>query len=295
MPIPFTCPHCGHQTNVSDEYAGQSGPCFQCGKTIDVPTVAQPAVQPAAAPPVRGSKARASVVLAALALVLVGGAILTLLLMPAVQSAREAAKRTQCSNNLKYLALAMHNYYDTYGSFPPAYLADENGTPMHSWRVLILPFLEQQALYEHYNFDEPWDSPANSLVANTVLEVYRCPSETPINPTDTSYVMIVGPGTLYEGEEPAQFQDIRDGTSNTIMFVEAAGCGINWAEPRDLDIELLSLQINNPAGLDIRSLHPGGANTAFCDGSVRFLSETIDPATLECLITIADGVPVSAF
>lgn len=295
MPIPFTCPHCGHQTNVADEYAGQSGPCSRCDKTITVPTVPQPAVHPAGAPPAKRSMPTALLVVLVLAAVIFCLGIPIALLLPAFQAAGEAARRSQCSNNLKQLALAMHNYYDTNGCFPPAYIADEDGTPMHSWRVLILPFIEQQALYERYDFDEPWDSPRNSALANTVIPAYRCPSEPPSNPTDTSYVMIVGPGTLYEGTEVTKFQNIRDGTSNTLLFVEAAGCGINWLEPRDLDIEQLSLQINNPAGRAIRSHHPGGTNAAFCDGSVHFLSETIDPKTLELLITIADGQPVGGF
>jgi prepilin-type processing-associated H-X9-DG protein len=295
MPIPFTCPHCGHQTNVADEYAGQSGPCSHCGKTITVPSVRQPAAYPAGAPPAKRSTPVVLIVVLALAALLFCSGIPIALLLPAVQAAREAARRSQCSNNLKQLALAMHNYYDTHGCVPPAYIADEDGTPMHSWRVLILPFIEQRALYERYNFDEPWDSPANSALANTVIETYRCPSEPPSNPTDTSYVMIVGPGTLYDGTEVTRFADIRDGTSNTLLFVEAAGCGINWLEPRDLDIEQLTLQINNPAGPGIRSHHPGGTNAAFCDGSVHFLSETIDPGTLEKLITIADGQPVANY
>ncbi len=295
MPIPFTCPHCGHQTNVADEYAGQSGPCSHCGKTITVPTVRQPAVQPAGPPPARRSTPVVLIAVLVLVAVLLCAGVPIALLLPAVQAAREAARRTQCSNNLKYLALAMHNYHDTYKCWPPAYIADENGKPMHSWRVLILPFLEQGALYERYNFDEPWDSPRNKALANTVIETYRCPSDPSSNPTDTSYVMIVGPGTLYDGTEVTGIRDVKDGTSNTLLLVEAAGCGINWAEPRDLDIEQLSLQINNPAGVEIRSYHPGGTNAALCDGSVRFLSESIDPGLLERLITIADGVPVGSF
>jgi len=213
-----------------------------------------------------------------------------------VQAAREAARRAQCSNNLKHLALAMHNYYDTYQSFPPAYIADEAGRPMHSWRVLILPFVEQQALYELYNFDEPWNSPDNRALADVIPEVYRCPSEPPSGGShNTAYAMIVGPGTLFDGAEVTRFRDVLDGTSNTILFVEVSGAEIHWMEPRDLDLEALRLRINNPAGPAIRSRHPGGVNSAFCDGSVRFLSETIDPETLRLLITRADGNPVGRF
>ncbi|MEZ6114117.1 MAG: DUF1559 domain-containing protein [Pirellulaceae bacterium] len=85
------------------------------------------------------------------------------MLLPAVQTAREAARRSQCSSNLKQIELALHNYHDTFKSFPPAYIADANGRPMHSWRVLILPFMEQRELYDQCRFDEPWDGPNNQL------------------------------------------------------------------------------------------------------------------------------------
>ncbi|OHB83917.1 MAG: hypothetical protein A2V98_11460 [Planctomycetes bacterium RBG_16_64_12] len=221
--------------------------------------------------------------------------ILVALLLPAVQAAREAARRSQCTNNLKQLALAVHNYHDLYQCFPPAYIADEDGRPMHSWRVLLLPFLEERALYEQYNFDEPWDSPGNQALAGRMPAVYRCPSDAPPNASDTDYAMIVGPGTLFDGTTVTRFQDVMDGTSNTLLFVEVAGAEIHWMEPRDLDIQALSPQINNPAGPAIRSYHPGGLNAALCDGSVHFLSESIDPGVLQLLITIADGQPVGPF
>jgi prepilin-type processing-associated H-X9-DG protein len=295
MPISFTCPHCGLQTNVADEYAGQTGPCAGCGKTITVPSAGPRAPYgPPTYPPKRSTPVVLIVVLVA-ALVFLCSGVPIALLLPAVQAAREAARRSQCTNNLKQLALAMHNYHDAYQTFPPAYIADEDGKPMHSWRVLLLPYLEQQGLYERYEFDEPWDSPANLALAQTVLDVYRCPSDPESMVPETNYVMIVGPGTLYEGEEPTSIADVTDGTSNTIMLVEVAGSGINWLEPRDLDIEQLSFQVNPPSGKGIHSHHPGGANVAFCDGSVRFLSDGIDPRTLEYLITIADGNPVTAY
>lgn len=293
MPIPFTCPHCGIQTNVADEYAGQTGPCAGCGKTITVPSAPQPA--PSGPPPAPRRTPVALIVVLALVVVLFCSGLPIALLLPAVQAAREAARRSQCCNNLKQLALAMHNYHDTYKCFPPAYIADENGTPMHSWRVLLLPFVEQNALYERYNFDEPWDSPANLVLAQTAIPVFRCPSDGVSSGPETNYVMIVGPGTLYEGEEPTSIRKIIDGTSNTIMIVEVTGTGINWLEPRDLDIQQMPLQINAPSGQGIQSFHPGGANVAFCDGSVRFLSESLNPQTLQNLTTIADGNAVGEF
>src|SRR5262249_42952585 len=78
------------------------------------------------------------------------------------------ARRSQCKNNLKQIGLAMFNYHDAYGCFPPAYIADADGRPMHSWRVLLLPFLDEAARYRKYRFDEPWDGPNNSELATSV-------------------------------------------------------------------------------------------------------------------------------
>ncbi len=294
MPIQFTCPHCGLQTNVADEYAGQSGPCARCGKTITVPPIGG---GPAPLPPPRRTSGPAVLVIVlvgALGVVVVCGGILAALLLPAVQAAREAARRAQCTNNLKQIALAMHNYHDSYGCFPPAYLADDKGKPMHSWRVLLLPFLEQQALYEAYNLDEPWDSPANQRIAATMVPAYRCPSEPNAGP-QTNCTMLVGPGTISDGASCTSIAEIKDGSSNTIMIVEATGTGIGWTEPRDLDATKITFQVNEPLGGEIESSHPGGVNCALCDGSVRFLSDFIEPEQLRALSTIAGGENVAPF
>ncbi|MFH1269123.1 MAG: DUF1559 domain-containing protein [Planctomycetota bacterium] len=111
----------------------------------------------------------------------------------AIPAAGRAATRTQCSNNLRQIGIAMLNYHDTYGSYPPAYIPDEKGQPKHSWRVLLLPFLEQQTLYDQYDFDRPWDSPENAALGNLMPEAYRCPSDTLSAFSETSFAMIVGP------------------------------------------------------------------------------------------------------
>lgn len=289
MPIQFTCPHCGLETNVADEYAGRSGPCARCGKPITVPSLGTPFGQ---APPQksRGWLVALGILGAVGMVVLVCGGILAGLMFPAVQSAREAARRAQCTNNLKQIALAMHNYHDVHNSFPPAYIPDAQGRPMHSWRVLLLPYMEEQALYNRYRFDEPWDGPNNRLLANTVLNAYRCPSDpsTATSPT-TDYVMIVGPGTLSDGPSATKIADIQDGTSNTIMIVEVAGSNIPWAKPQDLEAKSIDFSIGNQQGKGIGSMHPGGANVALVDGSVRWLPSSTPPSQIKDMATIAGG------
>jgi len=295
MPISFTCPHCGKQTNVADEYAGQTGPCSGCGQTITIPSGAGQTPFPAASSPPRpvakGTGTGRGVVwivvaVACLVLLVPCSGILIALLLPAVQSAREAARRSQCNNNLRQIAIAFHNYHDVYKTFPPAHIPDKDGRPMHSWRVLILPFMEQQALQQQYDFNEPWDSPKNHLVTSTVVPAYKCPSA-PGQPTETNYMVVTGPGTLFEGAEGCSIAEITDGTSNTILVVEVAGTGVNWAEPRDLDAATFSPPFSPPRPDAAGSYHAGGLNVVLADGATRFLSNSIDPATVRGLITRA--------
>ncbi|MCI0357956.1 MAG: DUF1559 domain-containing protein [Planctomycetaceae bacterium] len=118
-----------------------------------------------------------------------------MILLPAVSPPYRSmpVPRARCQNNLRHISIALQNYHDVYKSFPPAYVADASGKPMHSWRVLILPFLEQQALYDLYRFDEPWDGPNNSQLAGTILKIFQCPSDGKGSAGQTSYVAVVAP------------------------------------------------------------------------------------------------------
>jgi hypothetical protein len=96
------------------------------------------------------------------------------LLVPAESSMSPSSRRSACRSNLKNIALALHNYHEDHGSYPPAYIADENGRPMHSWRILLLPYIERGDLYKQYRFDEPWDGPNNRKLASQMPGLYRC-------------------------------------------------------------------------------------------------------------------------
>lgn len=215
--------------------------------------------------------------------------ILIALLLPAVQAAREAARRAQCTNNLKQIGLAMHNYESRYGCFPPAYLPDQAGKPMHSWRVLLLPYLEEEPLYRQYRFDEPWDGPNNQVLTSLMPKVYQCPSDSSPNAAaTTNYVVITGVGTMFEDAKATSIGDIADGVSNTLLVVEVPGTSVHWMEPKDTtSIEWLSLVLKNASTGS--SCHPGGFNALFCDGSVRFFSFEIDPEMLKLMIQKSDG------
>jgi prepilin-type processing-associated H-X9-DG protein len=218
--------------------------------------------------------------------------LLVMLLPPVCVIPKFVADRTQCRSNLRVLGIAMHAYHDAFGSFPPAYLADRNGRPMHSWRVLLLPFMDHRDLYQTYRFDEPWNGLHNQLLASRMPEEFRCPADTDSR-SDTSYFVVIGPRTVFPGAAPVRIKDITDGTVNTILLVEAADSGVNWLEPRDSSYEEAVHGINPKSGLGISGHHKEGANVTFVDGSVQFLAADTSVEQLRHLLERNDGQPVS--
>jgi len=217
-------------------------------------------------------------------------AILLGILVPLVRYACKEAFRSQCSNNLKHIALALHNYHDRHGCLPFAHVCGPDGKPWHSWRVALLPYLEAMAYYRRYRFDEPWDGPNNRKLHSVEIDQYRCPAEEAgAAATMTSYVAVVGPGTGWPVPGQTEFRDFRDGLSNSILVVEIVDSGIHWMEPRDLNIEDLQLLVNPQSGQGISSRHVGGALVCLADGSVRLLPSDVDAETLRKMITINDG------
>ncbi|HEY2250622.1 MAG TPA: DUF1559 domain-containing protein [Planctomycetaceae bacterium] len=218
-----------------------------------------------------------------------GLVLVAALCLPAIDRGG-ASRRSQCKNNLKQIGLALHNYHDEFGCFPPAFIADANGRPMHSWRVLLLPYLDQAPLYVQYRFDEPWDGPNNRKLADKILPIFNCPSEVHGDgksaATMTSYVAVVGPETAWPGNTATSIRDIKDGTSNTLLIVEVANSRIHWMEPRDLHVVQMAPTINAKFGQGISSLHTGGAHALLADGSVRFISEQTTAELIRALLTV---------
>ena len=212
--------------------------------------------------------------------------ILIALLLPAVQAAREAARRSQCTNNLKQLGLGLQNHHDVYKTFPPSAIGDKDGKPLLSWRVAILPFLGEKNLYDRFHKDEPWDSEHNRTLIAQMPAYYRNPSSS-AGPGLSDYLAITGPGLLFDGTKGKSFSSITDGTSNTILVVEAdPSRAVTWTKPEDLKFDA-----EQPlAGLG--NAHPGGFLVGMVDGSVQFISKTIAPNTFKALLTIAGGESV---
>ncbi len=218
-----------------------------------------------------------------------GVAVATALILPAVQQAREAARRSQGKNNLKQIALAMHNFHDTYQKLPAAATGDKKGKKLLSWRVHILPYIDQAPLYQQFHLDEPWDSDHNKELIKTVPPVYISPNHEDLaREGKTVYLVPTGKSTAFEGKEGLGFRDFTDGTSNTILAVEAhRDAAVIWTKPDDLAVDF-----KNPLK-GLKGARAGGFHASLCDGSVRFISDNIDIKTLNALFTRNGGEAIN--
>ncbi len=213
------------------------------------------------------------------------------LLAEPISQARAAAQRQQQQNNLQQIMLALHNYHDTYTHFPPAVVIDPQSKVARSWRVELLPFLNQQGLlYGQYKKDEPWDSENNKKVLAQMPAIFRHPSQ-PANSTNTAFVAAYGKGLFFEenATKGTEFRDITDGTSITIGIVEAK-TETPWTKPEDITVDLT--QVNLP---EFGGFEEGVFQVGMCDGSVRAISKSIDITLLRKLFTKAGGEVIEGF
>ncbi|MBV9849448.1 MAG: DUF1559 domain-containing protein, partial [Armatimonadetes bacterium] len=199
-------------------------------------------------------------------------------LIPAVAKVREAATKIQSANNLKQISLAMLNHNDAVGKFPAAAICDANGKPLLSWRVAILPYVEGGSLYSQFKLDEPWDGPNNSKLLSQMPKVYALPGDTTTPPGHTYYRVFVGGGAAFDWREGYRLTEFTDGTSNTILVVEAA-TAVPWTKPDELDYDP-----NGPLP-PLGGHFSSGAQVVMADGSVRFIPQSVSQATLRALIT----------
>ncbi len=208
--------------------------------------------------------------------------VLVALLMPAVRTSRPASLRSWCTNNLKQIALALREYEHAYDVFPPAYTVDAEGRPLHSWRTLILPFLEQSPLYETIDLSKPWDDPANARALEAPPSIFRCPAARGSKNT-TTYLAIAAPDGFLMPGKSRRLSEITDGHGATIMVIEAGEeHAVPWMAPVDAD-EFLVMSL----GPTVKLHHPGGTNACFVDGSVRFLKATTPAKVRRALMTIS--------
>jgi uncharacterized protein (TIGR03067 family)/prepilin-type processing-associated H-X9-DG protein len=202
----------------------------------------------------------------------------------AVEKLKDAAARAQSANNLKQLGLAMHNYHDTNNEFPAHAIYDNNGKkPLLSWRVAILPYIGENDLYNEFKLDEPWDSAHNKKLIEKMPSIYEPVAGGKKGQGQTYYQVFTGPDTPFDGANKITLNGITDGTSNTILAVEAKD-SVTWTKPADLTMPKDKDKLPGLGGL-----FKSGMNVLFFDGSVRFMPNDVRAESFRKLVTPAGG------
>jgi hypothetical protein len=219
--------------------------------------------------------------------------VVAITMVRTVHPARQAAVRVQGANQLKQIELALLNFEQANRGFPAGYSADANGKPLLSWRVYILPYIEQDALFRAFHLDEPWDSPHNKALIAKMPREYRAPNSK-AKPGMTNYLGVGGADGIFVRPEPGNhrgtpFAKISDGASNTILTVEVPDeSAVIWTKPGDF-----APNKKDPTK-GLVGPRSDGFQAGFADGSVRFIPRNVAPATLRALFTKSGGEPVNA-
>ena len=233
------------------------------------------------------------------------------LCLPAVPSAREAARRMACSNAIRQVAVALIDTRSTIhdlSQLPPNNAVKADGTPAISWRVKLLPWLEQKQLYEKYDPNFAWDTNENRSIAQTQVATYTCPSEpnfvSPDGGRYTSFAMLENSDKSANNPKRLPVSKKSDDQQNRILLIESCGSNIVWTEPRDVDVDTMEWSIL-PYNRDSyrtpwrskgigSSYHGSGVSVTFADGSTRFLPASIDRLLLQKMIH-GEPWPMSEF
>jgi hypothetical protein len=206
--------------------------------------------------------------------------------LPHVGGADEAMRLTRCGEQMKLITLAMLIYERDHGTLPPAWSVDSDGNPLHSWRVLLLPYLGHQALYDSIRLDEAWDSEYNRQFHAEAVPFYRCPSDPVAEPGQTTYSVVVGPEMPFQAGRGKALADFGPHSNDMILLVERTK-PVCWMDPSqevprlDLDESISARQRHQfgrtlPSSNGIASTHGGGGRFALRNGAVLFLSDSIE-------------------
>lgn len=294
MPYLFTCPYCNSQTEVEDQYSGQSGECFSCNSPIQLPDFDQIQAQAdtTAAKQVSQKTIFRFAIAGMLLIVLVAGTAAVIRYGgTGLSRINETRLRRTESTNLEKIADGLNAYYKKHKSYPPATTYDSTGQPLHSWRVLILPFIGQEVLYEQFNLKEPWDSATNLTAALAMPDVYRHPSiqSNAAMYEQTGFFLVTGPQTVFPHKGKLDLDTMSDLPSQTILVVATSppkGATIgSWTEPEDYSFARMQGNINSSNGTEIGGLHSTGVSIATIDGRSHFLKNQTDPQILNALVT----------
>lgn len=209
------------------------------------------------------------------------------LLKPVMNRLEERRRFVLSTNNLKQIGLAMHVYADTHKHFPAAAIYDDAGRPLLSWRVAVLPQLGHEALYREFHLDEPWDSEHNARLIERMPAFYRSPGQAKLPAGRTSYVVPVGDHAIFHGREGTRFQEITDGTSNTLLAVETDNAhAVIWTKPDDWSVA------DDEAASELASPYGNRILVLLCDGAVLTLKWPLKPEVLGRLVSRNGGEPL---
>lgn len=210
--------------------------------------------------------------------------VIAFLMKPAVNGGRGKSPRRDCVNRLKNIGLALHNYHDFYGEFPPLYTVDDHGRRLHSWRTLLLPYLDQHALYREIDLTKSWDDPVNAVARATPIASFVCPSHAAKRPM-SSYVAIVSRDGVMRPDHSLSLPAVTDGTRETLLVIEVdAEHAVPWMSPEDID-EGWWLAVNSKS----RTNHSGVIHGLMADGSVRFFALNVPTDVRKALVTATAG------
>jgi prepilin-type processing-associated H-X9-DG protein len=208
-------------------------------------------------------------------------AMLMALILPLIQKNNTSTPQPrECKRNLRQISMALHHYaVANHGEFPPACTVDSAGRPLHSWRTLILPYLERRDIYERIDLTKPWNHPANSAIFSVPVRTFQCPSsDTPTN--RTTYLAVVTPNSFLRATESRHIGKGEGNWGSAIMVIDVdASQAVPWMSPQDAD-EQMVLETANPA-------HPDGTNVAFVDGSINVLHNASSATERRELISIS--------
>jgi hypothetical protein len=222
------------------------------------------------------------------------GVLCFLLVCPCIRKIRDGEGWVRSSVSIKQIGLAIHNYHEVNGHLPPAVVRDKDGRPLYSWRVALLPYIEEVSLYKQFNLDEPWDSEHNKTLIEKMPRVYAPALGGNDAPGLTRYQVFVGPGTAFE-KPGLTWADFPDGLRSTLLVVEA-GEPVVWSQPVDLayapagPLPQLGAGYKKPVHFLCREVwrNPGFV-VSFADGSVRFIQSSTDERLLRAIITRNGG------
>ncbi|GAA4425258.1 DUF1559 domain-containing protein [Bremerella cremea] len=286
---------------VLDQYAGQTGPCAVCAKTISIPEPSESknARTGQSSDDNRDRGVELGTLIGILGVAVVSFSVLFLLAvlifrvgLPAIAQMRTDARNKANQQQIAKLINALNAYHDTHGTFPPAYFLDDKGKPAHSWRVMILPQLGYQHLYDQYKFDEAWNSAHNVNVTMQMPSVFRAFDETSANNTITHFAAVVGNRSIFPRDKSVGRAQALDAPEGILTIVELNGIGLDWTDPTN------NYDIDSPQGTMIIRTDPNApastlsGNVGMLNGDTYHFHENTSPVRLQALATRSGSEPL---